>query len=104
VAYEFHGEPNVKPEGKGGTDYYESYELDDAIGKNQSHGTFVAPSTGIHGWFWQNMGDHPVKVKLITAGFYNWIMQSRNDHQTALKPMDADALPSHPTVPDQPSK
>src|SRR5262249_55170385 len=29
--FEFHGEPDVKPAGKEGTDYYESYELDDKV-------------------------------------------------------------------------
>ena len=36
LAFEFHGEPNVKPAGKEGTDYFESYELDDKTGKDQS--------------------------------------------------------------------
>jgi len=99
--YEFHGEPNVKPAGKEGTDYYESYDLDDKTGKAESHGTFVAPSTGIHGWFWENKSDKPVNLKLVSAGFYDWIMQNRKDKHTALKPMDAYGLPSHPKVPDE---
>ena len=36
--YEFHGEPDVKPAGKAGTDYYESYDLDDKKGKSKSSG------------------------------------------------------------------
>jgi len=99
--YEFHGEPNVKPAGKEGTDYYESYDLDDKAGKAESHGTFVAPSTGIHGWFWENKSDKPVNLKLVTAGFYDWIMQNRKDKHTALKPTDAYGLPGHPKVPDE---
>jgi hypothetical protein len=99
--YEFHGEPNVKPAGKEGTDYYESYDLDDKVGKAESHGTFVAPSTGIHGWFWENKSDKPVNLKLVTAGFYDWIMQNRKDKYTALKPTDAYGLPGHPKVPDE---
>ena len=51
--YELHGEPDVKPAGAG-EDYYESYEKDDTGRKNQSHGTFTSPSTGIQGWFWEN--------------------------------------------------
>jgi hypothetical protein len=99
--YEFHGEPDVKPAGKEGTDYYESYDLDDKKGKAESHGTFLAPSTGIHGWFWENKSDKAVNVKLVTAGFYDWISQNRKDKHTALKPMDPYALPSHPKVPDE---
>lgn len=101
LSYEFHGEPDVKPAGKEGTDYYESYDLDDKKGKTESHGTFLAPSTGIHGWFWENKSDKPVNLKLVSAGFYDWISQNRKDKHTALKPMDAYALPSHPKVPDE---
>ena len=101
LAFEFHGDPDVKPAGKEGTDYFESYELDDKTGKDQSHATFVAPSTGIHGWFWENKTDKDVTLKLVSAGFYDWIMQNRKDKQTALKPMDPYALPGHPKIPDE---
>src|SRR5262249_15069584 len=47
LTFEFHGEPDQKPN----PDYYDSYELDDKVGKDQFHGSFTAPSTGIHGWF-----------------------------------------------------
>jgi len=102
LQFEFHGEPNVKPAGKAGTDYYETYELDDKVGKTESHGTFVAPSTGIHGWFWENKSGKEVTLKLATAGYYDWIFENRNDKETALKTMDVDVIPSHPKVPDQP--
>ena len=101
LAFEFHGEPDVKPAGKEGTDYYESYELDSKTGKTQSHGTFVAPSTGIHGWFWENKSEKDVKLKLVSAGFFDWIMENRKKKHTAFKPTDSYALPSHPTVPDE---
>ena len=64
---EFHGEPDQKPN----KDYYESYELDDKVGKTESYGSFTAPKTGIHGWFWQNKGDKEVEFHLTTAGFYD---------------------------------
>jgi len=99
--YEFHGEPDAKPAGKEGTDYYESYDLDDKKGKTESHGTFLAPSTGIHGWFWENKSDKPVNLKLVSAGFYDWISQNRKDKHTALKAIDAYGLPGHPKVPDE---
>jgi len=67
LMFEFHGEPDQKPN----PDYYDSYELDDKVGKDQSHGSFTAPSTGIHGWFWQNKGDKRVEMHLTTAGFYD---------------------------------
>jgi hypothetical protein len=66
IRFEFHGEPDQKPN----KDYYESYELDDKTGKDHSYGSFTAPSTGIHGWFWENKGDKEVRIHLTTAGFY----------------------------------
>jgi hypothetical protein len=67
LAFEFHGEPDQKPS----KDYYESYELDDKVGKDASYGTFTAPSTGIHGWFWQNKGKKDVQFRLTVAGFFD---------------------------------
>ena len=67
VAYEFHGEPDQKPN----KDYFESYELDDKVGKDHSYGSFTAPTTGIHGWFWENKGKKQVDIHLTTAGFYD---------------------------------
>ncbi|HVZ21845.1 MAG TPA: hypothetical protein VG871_12315 [Vicinamibacterales bacterium] len=101
IPYEFHGEPDVKPAGKEGTDYYESYELNDKRGARESHGTFVAPTTGIHGWFWENTTGRPVTLTLVSSGFFDWISQNRHDKHTALKPIDVAALPSHPGVPDE---
>ncbi len=101
LLFEFHGEPNVKPAGKEGTDYYESYELNDKTGTDQFHGTFIAPSSGIHGWFWENKTPNPVTLKLVSAGFYDWILQNRNNKQSALKTMDPDGAPGHPKIPDE---
>ena len=95
------GEPDLKPAGKEGTDYYESYELDDKAGKSEFHGTFLAPSTGIHGWFWENKTGKPVTLKLVSAGYFDWITQNRKNKHTAFKPTDSYSLPSHPKVPDE---
>ena len=67
LAFEFHGEPDQKPN----KDYYESYELDDKTGKDASYGSFTAPSTGIHGWFWQNKGTKDVSFRLMVSGFFD---------------------------------
>ena len=67
LAFEFHGEPDQKPN----KDYFESYQLDDKIGRDSSYGSFTAPSTGIHGWFWQNKGDKDVQFHLTVAGFFD---------------------------------
>lgn len=67
LLYEFHGEPDQKPD----KDYYESYDLDDKVGKTESYGSFTAPSTGIHGWFWQNKTNKDVMFHLSVAGFFD---------------------------------
>jgi len=102
LPYEFHGEPDLKPAGKQGTDYYESYELNDKAGSAQGNGTFLAPSTGIHGWFWENKTGKPVTLRVVSAGFFDWISLNRKNKQTALKPMDPYALRGHPAIPDEP--
>jgi hypothetical protein len=67
VQFEFHGEPDQKPR----PDYFESYELDNKIGQDHSFGSFTAPTTGIHGWFWENKGKKEVQIHLTTAGFFD---------------------------------
>jgi hypothetical protein len=67
VQFEFHGEPDQKPR----PDYFESYELDNKVGRDHSFGSFTAPTTGIHGWFWENKSKKEVKIHLTTAGFFD---------------------------------
>jgi hypothetical protein len=67
LTYEFHGEPDVKPS----KDYFESYELNDKDGKLSMYGTFTAPTTGIHGWFFKNKGTKDVKFHLNVSGFFD---------------------------------
>jgi hypothetical protein len=67
VQFEFHGEPDTKPK----PDYFESYLLDDKIGKDHFYGSFIAPTTGVHGWFWQNKGTKDVRMHLSVSGFFD---------------------------------
>jgi hypothetical protein len=67
LQFEFHGEPDQKPN----KDYFESYELDNKVGRESAYGSFTAPSTGIHGWFWQNKGTKDVQFHLTVAGFFD---------------------------------
>jgi hypothetical protein len=67
LAYEFHGEPDQKPS----KDYFESYELNDKIGKHSMYGSFTAPTMGIHGWFWQNKSKKEVQFHLTVAGYFD---------------------------------
>ncbi len=85
VAFEFHGEPDNKPN----KDYFESYELDDQVGKEHSYGSFTAPTTGIHGWFWENKGKKQVDIHLTTAGFYDSAKMYAGDKPDELTIQDA---------------
>ena len=63
VVYDLHSE-------EAGTDPEDAVSFD--IGRNsESQGSFVAPFTGIHGWYWENRGSELVTVRLSSSGFYN---------------------------------
>ena len=85
VAFEFHGEPDNKPN----KEYFESYELNDKAGADHAYGSFTAPSTGIHGWFWENKGKKEVQIHLVTAGFYDNAKMLAGDEKVDLTIQDA---------------
>jgi hypothetical protein len=85
VAFEFHGEPDNKPN----KDYFESYELNDKVGADHAYGAFTAPTTGIHGWFWENKGKKEVQIHLVTAGFYGNAKMMAGDEKVDLTIQDA---------------
>jgi len=51
-----------------GDDEFSSYWEERELAAAQ--GSFTAPFTGTHGWYWRNKSDVPVKVKVRTTGFY----------------------------------
>lgn len=60
--YDFHGEPEGATDG-----YFKSYqETSDKMAK----GKLIAPFAGIHGWYWENASDKPVKILLKSKGVY----------------------------------
>jgi len=66
VYFEFHGEPT---EGEWPKDYYRSYQIKEQ--SNGEHGSFVAPFTGQHGWYWKNLSTEPATITLEASGFYS---------------------------------
>ncbi len=62
VYYDMHAEPAGL-----GEEYAESYEQGNT---DRRMGSFHAPFTGIHGWFWENRSLNTVVVRLYSAGFY----------------------------------
>ena len=65
VYFEFHGDPT---EGKWPKDYYRSYEIKESSTAEQ--GSFVAPFTGNHGWYFKNLGTEPAVITLEVSGYY----------------------------------
>jgi hypothetical protein len=62
VYYDMHADPGMSMEGS-----------DESFGQGESErrsGLYVAPFTGIHGWFWENRGFETVTIRLQSAGFY----------------------------------
>ncbi len=58
--YDMHGHPF-----DGGTDLTESFSISEA---QVMQGVFIAPYTGIHGWFWQNRTLDNVTLRLEASG------------------------------------
>lgn len=62
VSFDLHGEPDGAP-----ARYSESYDTGRA---DAASGTFIAPTPGVHGWFWENPGAQRITITLKTSGFY----------------------------------
>jgi len=62
VVHDFHGDPDGAP-----ANSEQSY---DKQPRRRAAGSFTAPFSGIHGWFWENPGGETITVRVTTAGFY----------------------------------
>ena len=76
VMHDFHGDP----EGQSSSAAAQSF---DVRPRQQADGSFEAPFTGIHGWYWENPGGETITVRLTTAGFYTSAHQFRFDRTRA---------------------
>ena len=63
VASDLHSEPAGAAPG-----YAESFDKQQGA---KAEGTYTAPFTGIHGWYWENVDRKDVRITLNTAGFYS---------------------------------
>jgi hypothetical protein len=75
VKAEFHGEPQGAP--KGYAEFYEKRESDVS-----ANGSFFAPTSGIHGWYWENLSADPVTITLNSAGFFTNGIEFTKDGRT----------------------
>jgi hypothetical protein len=79
VIYDFHSEPDGAPAG-----YAESF---DKAQSPAAHGSYTAPFSGIHGWFWENPNSKLVTITLTTAGFYSSAQEFR-DNDSSFHPIE----------------
>jgi len=63
--FDLHGEPEGDTTG-----YFESYAI---ATLSEMKGSFTAPFTGSHGWYWKNTSEQPVAIQLIVKGQYTVI-------------------------------
>lgn len=43
-------------------------------------GSYTAPFSGIHGWYWENRSPNDVRLELNTAGFYSKAIEFRQNY------------------------
>lgn len=81
VYFDMHAEPAAL-----GEEYAESFEQGNATSR---YGSFHAPFTGIHGWFWENRGSTTVLVQLYSAGFYqtSTVFRDGGDFERVIEPV-----------------
>ena len=81
VLFDFHSEED-------GTDPEDavSFRVATSMG---GHGNFVAPFSGIHGWFWENRGLRTTKVQLYAAGFFldSTVFRDGGDYSRVIEPV-----------------
>ncbi|MDX1382416.1 MAG: hypothetical protein R3190_02175 [Thermoanaerobaculia bacterium] len=84
----FHSAPDGAPPGF--AESWDSRETDNA------HGSYTAPFSGIHGWYWENRGDTEVRVRLDTSGFYAYAHEGRYrvSGYHAVEDLDGNELPT----------
>jgi hypothetical protein len=68
--YDFHADPD-------GTPAPDPVSFDKQP-KQRASGAFVAPFSGVHGWFWENPGGETLTITLTTAGFYSAATEFRS--------------------------
>lgn len=70
IYVDFHGHP---PDGSPDADKYpENFFVRYNEGvMTRGAGSLIAPFSGEHGWFWQNLSSEPVDINLDVSGFYS---------------------------------
>ncbi|MEX1033390.1 MAG: hypothetical protein WDZ30_08515 [Cellvibrionaceae bacterium] len=64
-----------------GVDPYEYSPSFDQGSDGGVRGSFTAPFSGVHGWFWENRSSRDVTLELTTAGFYSAATEYGQNYQ-----------------------
>jgi hypothetical protein len=94
LTHDMHGERDG-----GRPDESESFEMQV---RRRADGAFIAPFSGIHGWFWENPSGETVTVSLSSSGFYSAAVEIRSDRTRTphpLTPLDAITFSQEGTEP-----
>jgi hypothetical protein len=81
VYFDMHAEPAGL-----GEEFAESFEQGDAESRT---GSFHAPFTGIHGWFWENRSGRTTVVRLYASGFFldSTVFRDGGDYSRVIDPV-----------------
>jgi hypothetical protein len=82
VYYDFHGHPPTVDAGK----YPEGFEMAYAKGEGLSQsGSFTAPFSGYHGFYFMNIEENPIIVRLTVSGYWD-------DHKEMYRAVDGEVI------------
>ena len=77
VYTDFHADPGENAEGYPEM-YYIRYAESEAA---ESSGSLVAPFTGNHGWYWLNIEEEPITIRLEVHGYYDQVEEIMRSYQ-----------------------
>lgn len=83
LLFDFHGH-TVAAEAKGAVSVA-NYEKGSGAG---AHGSLVAPVDGIHGWYFRNRSDGPIKVRVLLSGFYQLVPGGQEGNLANIEPLN----------------
>jgi hypothetical protein len=80
VIHDFHGERS-----SGASDGGPAEVSFDGQDRRQASGSFTAPFSGIHGWFWENPGGESIHIRLTSSGFYSSALEIHSDRSRRIR-------------------
>ncbi|PLR09238.1 hypothetical protein CFHF_19070 [Caulobacter flavus] len=84
MMFDFHG--HTVADKSGAEVSVADYERSSGAGAN---GSLVAPVDGIHGWYFRNRSDKPIKVRLKLSGFYELVPAGAEGNLGGIAPLAA---------------